>query len=52
MGLSKNEYDLLEQLINNLDEEQKKSIASLFNTKKDISVWTTYMNCMSDKKSI
>ena len=117
MGLSKNEYDLLEQLINNLDDNQKKNIASLlntkkrktkitktkiakiyksttttkecphchskhiikcgkssnkqkyyckecnkyfvptentllFNTKKDISVWATYMNCMLDKKSI
>ena len=27
MGLSKNEYDLLEQLINNLDDNQKKNIA-------------------------
>ena len=117
MGLSKNEYDLLEQLINNLDDNQKKNIAILlntkkrktkitktkiakiyksttttkecphchskhiikcgkssnkqkyyckecnkyfvptentllFNTKKDTSIWTTYMNCMLDKKSI
>ncbi|MBP3201099.1 MAG: IS1595 family transposase [Lachnospiraceae bacterium] len=117
MGLSKNEYDLLKQLVNNLDDNQKLDIANLlntkkqktkitkneiskiyksitttkecphchskhiikcgkssnkqkyyckecntyfiptentllFNTKKDISVWATYMNCMLDKKSI
>ena len=34
MGLSKNEYDLLEQLINNLDDDQKKNIANLLNSKK------------------
>lgn len=35
MGLSKNEYDLLEQLISNLDDAQKKSITNLLNTKKE-----------------
>lgn len=34
MGLSKNEYGLLEQLISNFDDTQKKNIASLLNTKK------------------